>query len=1035
MSKSRIAWFLASLLSLSQAWAGPVFEPVAAFQAGPIAPENGTLLKHHDGFFYGTSRSGGAYGFGCLYRVNSSGEVAALVHFTGAGGLARGKRPQASLIDDGTGSLWGTTSQGGAGNSGEGFGTVFKFNPVSFDFTSVVEFTGTAGFAKGRFPQTALTRDGAGQLWGTTSAGGAGGHGTIFRINPTNLVFISVLDFTGATGANRGRNPLAPLVFDGTGAFWGTTAEGGTGGNAGTLFSVNAGTSSLTTRVDFTGTTGAFPGSRPAAALTAGESGIWWGTTSAGGANGNGTVFRYSVGAGSFSSVAAFTGTGGAVPGRIPATSLVSDASGSFYGTTNAGGSEDFGTIYKVNSVTSAFTPLIAFTGNSGAVPGSTPHAGLVPDGGGSLWGVTVGGGTARQGSLYKIAADTGAFTPVVSLLRSLGIVPGSNPVAGLTSGPDGLLWGSTERGGVWNLGILFTINPLTGAMQRVLDFTGTTGVAKGSAPSVALVNDGAGFLWGVTTTGGAGDLGTLFKINPVTRVFTTVVEFLGNNGRNPLGRLVADGAGNFWGTTSEGGSQSRGTVFRINMASAQLTTVADFTGTSGNFPGDGPSDGLTSDGAGFLWGITYEGGTTNRGTVYKINAATSQFTNVLSFDGDGDFPGDGPRAALTPDANGFLWGVTEFGGAESHGILFKIKWGTGVYTRVIDFTGVGGAQPGSGPGTSLIQDPAGAWYGTTESGGVANLGTIFKITAEGVFSTIAQFSGAQGSGPGEKPRGSLLRHTDGHFYSTTFAGGQADSITPAGNGSIYRLRFGPLAVTALPATLVDSTSATLNASVNPNGAATTVTFEYGTSPTLADALTASGGTLAAVPAPLTSLAAVTGLLPFRTYYYRVKAVNGENANPQFSPILSFNTPSGTGGGGGGFSQWLMNANLSGGAAAAGIDSDLDGTANALEYLQGTNPSVQNAPNLPGFEVEGNHMVFTFQRQDTSETPDVSLRVEVGSTLDIWPVVYNIGATTAASDGGVVVEENGLNPDTVRIMIPLAETSGKFARLRILISP
>lgn len=1033
MTKLLIIGLMASGLGLASSVAGPIFEPVAALQAGPVGPENGTLLKHSNGFFYGTSRSGGAYGNGCLYRVSRTGEVKALVHFTGAAGTSRGKRPQSGLVDDGTGVLWGTTFQGGAGNSGDGFGTVFKFNPVSSDFTSVVEFSGTVGFAKGSFPQAALVKDASGRMWGTTSMGGAGGHGTIFHINPTNLAFTTVLAFTGNAGINRGRNVLAPLVFDGTGTMWGTTAEGGSGGH-GTLFSVNTGTSALATLVDFTGIAGAFPGSRAAAALVPGLPGTWWGTTSSGGAEGHGTIFRYTVPGGAFLSAAAFTGTGGSVPGRIPASALASDGQGNFLGTTNAGGAEDFGTIYKVNSATLTFTALRAFTGNGGAVPGSMPQAGLASDGAGYFWGVTVGGGRATQGTIYKVHATTGTYAGVGDFLRTPGRMPASNPRAGLTPGPDGLLWGSSERGGISNFGMLFTVNPGSGLMQRVLDFTGMDGPAKGSSPSAALVSDGGDFLWGVTAAGGSSNFGTLFKINVLTRVYTAVAEFTGLNGRTPLGRLIADGVGNLWGTTSEGGSGLKGTVFKVGITSGVLTTVVNFTGTGGNFLGDGPADGLTSDGAGFYWGSTVEGGTSNRGTIFKIGLATGTFTHVFSFDGNGTFPGDGPSAALTLDGAGFLWGVAEYGGAESHGVIFKINAATGLYTRILDFTGLEGDRPGANPVTSLMQDPVGAWYGTTDSGGASNFGTVFKISAKGVFTSIKQFTGPLGSSPGEKPRGGFMRHTDGHFYATTFAGGALDFITPGGNGSIYRLRLGPVEVSTQPASPVASGTATLKASVNPNGAASTIIFQYGTHPTLAGAAIVEAGTTAVVSESVNVQAVLTALLPSTVYYFRVSAVNPENANAQTGGILSFTTPSASGGGGG-FVEWLTQAGIPGGVAAAGIDSDSDGTANALEYLQGTNPAAPNPPTNPGYERLGDQFQFTFQRPDATETPDVTLRVEVADTLGSWLSGYNVGATTAASDSGVVVEENGGNPDNIRVSIPMDGRTMRFARLKILIGP
>ncbi len=1020
-------WYLSLLIGL----AGPVFEPVTAFQAGPTGPENSGLLKHTDGFFYGTSRSGGAYGYGTIYRLSPAGELTVMVHFSGPSGAARGRRPQAELVDDGTGILWGTTFLGGTGNFGDGFGTVFRFNPVNQDFTSIVEFSGTGGFAKGSFPLAGLERDGGGQLWGTTSSGGVGGHGTIFKLNPANLLFTSVLDFTGVAGARRGRSPEGTLVHDGAGNLLGTTAEGG-GSGQGSLFSLNTATSELTTLLDFTGAAGAVPGSRPTAALRAGEAGIWWGTTSAGGAGGFGTIFRYSVAGGGFSSVAQFTGAAGAVPGRFPKVALAPDGAGSFWGTTNAGGANNYGTIFKINSNTLVFSSLVQFTGVDGLMSGSTPYGALVMDQAGSFRGVTTDGGSSRLGTIYTINATTGAFQSVLNFVKTQGATAASNPGTGLIAGPDGLLWGTSENGGEANAGTLFTVNSVTGATSNVLIFTGIAGAVPGANPAAELLSDKLGNMWGTTAAGGVSNFGIVFKINAETKVFTLIFEFTGPNGRNPSGRLVLDESGVLWGTTSEGGSEQGGTIFKINPVTGVLTTMVNFTGTSGAFLGDGPSTGLTADGTGFFWGTTYEGGDSNLGTIFKIKPADGSFVHVASFSGtEGDFKGDGPAHALVVDAAGFLWGTTEFGGSEGLGTVFKINRGDGVLTTIAEFSGPSGDLVGANPQSSLIQDPVGAWYGTTESGGVGNQGTIFKISADGTFRTVYLFTGSLGAVPGAKPRGGLHRHTDGHFYGTTSAGGALSSLVPAGNGQIFRLRLGPIPVTQA-ATAVAGTTAVLRGLVNPNGAESTVTFEYGTSPVLTGATILSGGITGAGDGAEIVTAALTGLTPSTLYYYRVRASNPENTNLQTAGILSFTT---TGGGGGavGFADWLTNAGIPGGAAEAGNDADSDGTSNALEFVFGGNPAVKDVSSTVAFAATPEALIFSFQRQDASETPDVILRVEAGTSLGNWPDSYLIGATTAASTDGIQVQENGGAPDLITVAIPLNGSGAKFARLKVII--
>ncbi|MCE9519393.1 MAG: hypothetical protein K8R87_07570 [Verrucomicrobia bacterium] len=131
----------------------------------------------------------------------------------------------------------------------------------------------------------------------------------------------------------------------------------------------------------------------------------------------------------------------------------------------------------------------------------------------------------------------------------------------------------------------LFSTTLSTRALDvaTVVEFTGKTGSNLGANPMAGLVSDGAGNLWGTTSRGGAGDFGTVFKIDQATGVLTTVVEFTdngeNNKGRYPYAGLVNDGAGNLWGTTAQGGSKSMGTVFKIAQATGVLTTVVEFCG------------------------------------------------------------------------------------------------------------------------------------------------------------------------------------------------------------------------------------------------------------------------------------------------------------------------------------------------------------------------------------------------------------------------------------------------------------------------
>ena len=132
-----------------------------------------------------------------------------------------------------------------------------------------------------------------------------------------------------------------------------------------------------------------------------------------------------------------------------------------------------------------------------------------------------------------------------------------------------------------------------------------------------------------------------------------------------------------------------------------------------------------------------------------------------------------------------------------------------------------------------------------------------------------------------------------------------------------------------------------------------------------------------------------------------------------------------------GFAGWATALGLSGDPDE---DFDIDGLSDAIEYLIGSDPLTPNSLDLAP-ESTGNNLVFTFPRDDNSETSDVTLVVEIGTTLDAWPTVLTVGVDTASSDSGVEVTENGAAPDTITVTIPKAGNPATFARLKVTIAP
>ncbi len=798
---------LALFVTLTSA-AAPMHEVVASFDVPPRNPGYGALVLGPDGQYWGTTTGGGVNSFptnfGTIFKVRADGsDWSTVLSFSDNGAINKGANPNAALVSDGGGFLWGTTQQGGV----NGVGTVFKVNATNGMLTTVVQFTRNGTSNKGAYPYSALVNDGNGFFWGTTQQGGANGYGTIFKVNGVTGALATVVEFSGNGASNKGALPAAGLVSDGSGFFWGTTAAGGAS-DFGTVFKVSALTGALTTLVEFTWNGASNRGGYPRAVLVNDGSGSFWGTAQQGGASGFGTVFKVNALTGALTTLVEFTGNGSSNKGTYPAAGLVRDGSGFLWGTTQQGGANGYGTLFKVSAFTGALTTVVQFTGDGASNRGAHPYAGLLSDGHGFLWGATQSGGAKNYGTIFKVNASTGDLTTLVEFAKK-----GNNPSSGLVSDGRGFLWGTTQEGGGNGYGTVFKVNAATRAVTTVVEFSWTGAINAGRNPIGGLVSDGRGFFWGTTIGGGGSDSGTVFKVDAITEKLTTVITFTGtgtsNRGAKPYAELINDGSGFLWGTTQQGGSKSAGTVFKVNTATGELTTVVEFTQNEENNKGALPVAGLVSDGSGFFWGTTTKGGATDMGTVFKINAVTGELTTLVEFTSNGAINRGGwPYAGLVSDGSGFLWGTTSGGGSgnATNGTVFKVNVTSGVLTTVVGFTGNGTSNKGAIPYGALESDGTGFFWGTTSEGGTDNYGTLFKVNAAtGVLTTMVQFTGTgRQANAGMQPSyGSLLKYTDGYFYGTTKRGG------PGGAGTIFR--YGPVS-TAPVLVLLGSTALTIEA-------------------------------------------------------------------------------------------------------------------------------------------------------------------------------------------------------------------------------
>jgi uncharacterized repeat protein (TIGR03803 family) len=318
------------------------------------------------------------------------------------------------------------------------------------------------------------------------------------------------------TGTPDGREPEAGLVQDTDGNFYGTTDSGGTSGH-GTVFMITPQGVEMVL-YSFTGNS---DGGNPIAGVILGKDGNLYGTTQVGGTNGNGTVFELApAGVGvtpAWVETVLYSFTGGS-DGGSPVAGLIQDSSGNLYGTTQWGGNraagvQGAGTVFELappggGGTAWVETVLYAFSGGG---DGLNPAAGLIQDSSGNLYGTTEYGGCCDSGVVFKLApAGVGVTPPWVetTLYSFLNGSDGKEPVAGVTQGTDGNFYGTTELGGTDGQGTVFKVTPL-GVETVVYSFTGGS---DGVHPAAGLIQGTDGNFYGTTSSGGTSNNGTVFK-------------------------------------------------------------------------------------------------------------------------------------------------------------------------------------------------------------------------------------------------------------------------------------------------------------------------------------------------------------------------------------------------------------------------------------------------------------------------------------------------------------------------------------------
>jgi uncharacterized repeat protein (TIGR03803 family) len=403
------------------------------------------------------------------------------------------------------------------------------------------------------------------------------------------------------------------------------------------------------------------------------------------------------------------------------------------------------------------------------------------------------------------LTASASAQARTLTVLHTFtGGTDGANPQSELIRDSAGNLYGTTRDGGSTTLcggfgcGTVFKIDS-SGNETVLYRFTGG---ADGSVPLGGVIRDAAGNLYGTAAAGGASGWGTVFKLDKNGNE-TTLYTFTGfDDGGAPVGSLVRDAAGNLYGTTTAGGifncvqgggSPSCGTVFKLDTSGTE-TVLYTFQGTT---DGSIPFSGLALDGAGNLYGTASNGGHIDPnsscdvfgcGTVFKIDT-TGTFKVLYTFLGGKD--GDEPQAPVTVDAAGNLYGTTyrDFNsnstGCLSCGTIFKVN-GAGKETVLYSF--VGGNKAASPRTAKLLRGVGGVIWGTTPGGGGAfGNGVVYRVDPGGKETDLHRFTGGA---DGASPVSGVIRDPAGNFYGMTYNGGDLTCELGGGTGcgTVYKI-------------------------------------------------------------------------------------------------------------------------------------------------------------------------------------------------------------------------------------------------------
>jgi uncharacterized repeat protein (TIGR03803 family) len=667
--------------------------------------------------------------------------------------------------------------------SGTPYGAIFELAKGSSTPTTLASFDYNTS---GAGVDDTLIMDSSGNLYGTANTGGgAAANGTVFELAQGSGTITTLASFNGTDGSS----PYGTPVMDSSGNLYGTTAAGGAS-NDGTVYELAKSSGTITTLASFNGTNG----SNSQGGLIMDKSGNLYGTTGGGGASGDGTVFELAKGSGTITTLGSLTGSNG----NGTTAGLIADSSGNLYGTASAGGSQDDGTVFELAKGASKITALASFNANNGA----TPLGPLTMDSSGNLYGTAYQGGE-NSGTVFELAKGSNTIT-ALALFNSYN---GGAPSGGLIMDSSGNFYGTANN--VFELmahapALTWTPAPInyeTPLSSTQLDATAADSVTAAAVAGTFVYTPVAGTI----LQGGSQPLSVTFTPTDTTHYspITTQVPLL----VQPVTPVLT------WNTPAPIYYGSPLSSAQLDATAADPTTGSPVSGTFVYSLAIGTI--ITSTTvlfANFTPTDTADY-TTARASVTLVVLPTT----VLTWNTPASIPFGTPLSSTQLDASA---ADVNTGSPVSGTFVYKPGAGTilgrGTTILNVTFTPTDTAHYNTATASvslavtpfdsfatlasfnssnsfasmaGLVMDGSGNLYGTASKGGANGDGSVFELArGSSTLTTLASFNGSNGS----NPAGALIMDSSGNLYGTTENGGAS------GLGTIFELAKGSSTVSTL---------------------------------------------------------------------------------------------------------------------------------------------------------------------------------------------------------------------------------------------